>query len=133
MLAKYVNRFANDWDIYLQAVIAAYRFSVHSTTQESPFFLTYGRHPHLPIDYYFPQLADSGQQQQAPRFQEAHAALVGPIRRCGARCGATPTGATLPAQSHEPQAHGHAREHLPREALLGPDLDAAGPAAAAFL
>ncbi len=58
MLAKYVNRFANDWDIYLQAVVAAYRFSVHSVTRESPFFLTYGRHPLLPIDYYFPQRAD---------------------------------------------------------------------------
>ncbi len=58
MLAAYIGRYANDWDIYLQAAVAAYRFSVHSVTKETPFFLTFGRHPLWPIDMYFPQPPD---------------------------------------------------------------------------
>ncbi len=43
MLAKYIDRYHNDWHLFLQPVVAAYRSAVHSTTLETPFYLTYGR------------------------------------------------------------------------------------------
>ena len=50
MLAKTVNRGGRDWDHHLPYVLFAYRASEQQSTQESPFFLLYGRDPRLPVD-----------------------------------------------------------------------------------
>ena len=40
----------HDWDEHLQMLLFAYRSSVQVSTQESPFFLLYGRDPRLPTE-----------------------------------------------------------------------------------
>eukprot|EP00112_Aurelia_sp_Birch-Aquarium-sp1_P024198 Seg753.2 transcript_id=Seg753.2/GoldUCD/mRNA.D3Y31 product="Retrovirus-related Pol polyprotein from transposon 412" pseudo=true protein_id=Seg753.2/GoldUCD/D3Y31 len=50
MLSMYVSQHHDDWDTYIPYALFAYRTAIHDTTKESPFFLMYGRDPHLPID-----------------------------------------------------------------------------------
>ena len=50
MLAKTVEKGGKDWDQRLPYVLFAYRASQQQSTQESPFFLLYGRDPRLPTD-----------------------------------------------------------------------------------
>ena len=35
------------WDLYLDQTLFAYRVRMHSTMKTSPFYLLYGRQPHL--------------------------------------------------------------------------------------
>ena len=48
MLAKSVQNGGRDWDDRLPYVLFAYRACLQESTQESPFFLVYGRDPRLP-------------------------------------------------------------------------------------
>ena len=47
---KYVSRHQQDWDEYIPFLLFAYNTSVNPTTKHTPFYLTYGRDPILPID-----------------------------------------------------------------------------------
>ena len=49
-LTMYCNTHQTNWDQYLQGVLFGYRTSSSSATNETPFFLLYGRHPRLPMD-----------------------------------------------------------------------------------
>ena len=49
MLAKTVGKDGPEWDERLPYVLFAYRASQQSSTQESPFYLLYGRDPRLPV------------------------------------------------------------------------------------
>ena len=48
MLAKSVEKRGPEWDERLPYVLFAYRACQQASTQESPFFLLYGRDPKLP-------------------------------------------------------------------------------------
>ena len=48
MLAKMVQRDGRNWDEKLPYVLFAYRACCQESTQESPFFMLYGRDPKLP-------------------------------------------------------------------------------------
>ena len=50
MLAKSAQQGGKDWDLRLPYVLFAYRTSPQTSTGESPFYLLYGRDPHLPSD-----------------------------------------------------------------------------------
>ena len=50
MLSKKVLRSGKDWDVQLPYVLFAYRASPQQSTEESPFFLLYGRDPAIPTD-----------------------------------------------------------------------------------
>ena len=50
-LLKFVDSEQKNWDQYLDAILFSYRVSVQDSTKYSPFFLVYGRHPHLPIEF----------------------------------------------------------------------------------
>lgn len=54
MLRKYVLGDITIWDQYVNPALWASRVRVHSTTGYSPFYLTYGREPHLPGDPLVP-------------------------------------------------------------------------------
>ena len=43
MIAKHAQKFGNCWDKYVQHLLFAYRSKPHESTQESPFYLLYGR------------------------------------------------------------------------------------------
>src|SRR5947207_3193269 len=48
MLGKMLlNKPTKLWDLYLDQALFACRIRTHSTTKTSPFYLLYGRHPHL--------------------------------------------------------------------------------------
>ena len=49
-LAKYVGEHHSTWSNYLSLVMMAYRSSIHSVTNYSPFYLLFGRSCALPID-----------------------------------------------------------------------------------
>jgi hypothetical protein len=50
MLSAYTNSRQDDWDIYLPAVMMAYRSSVHRTMGETPNMMMLGREARLPLD-----------------------------------------------------------------------------------
>ena len=50
MLAAYVNDRQDDWDVYLQVVMMAYRASPHAATGMSPNLIVLGKENVLPVD-----------------------------------------------------------------------------------
>ena len=50
MLSKYLSDNHAEWDKHLPLLILAYRSQVHKSLGFSPFFLMFGREPHLPVD-----------------------------------------------------------------------------------
>jgi hypothetical protein len=50
MLSMFVSSHQRDWDEYLPYVMFAYRNSIHSSTQETLYFLMHLRNPNLPED-----------------------------------------------------------------------------------
>jgi hypothetical protein len=56
MLASYVSSHQKDWDLFLPYLSYAYNTAVHDSTQTSPFELTYGRKPKVPVDLIFPNI-----------------------------------------------------------------------------
>ena len=50
-LLKFVESEQNSWDEYLDAILFSYRVSCQDSTKYSPFYLVYGRHPRLPIEF----------------------------------------------------------------------------------
>jgi hypothetical protein len=47
-LQLYMNFMQTDWNEWLTPAEFAYNNHAHSSTLQSPFFLEYGRHPHVP-------------------------------------------------------------------------------------
>jgi hypothetical protein len=50
-LAKLTDQESSNWDEYLYPIVFAYNTGVHSTTNISPFELTFGRKANLPTDH----------------------------------------------------------------------------------
>ena len=77
MLSKKVEGNPDTWDIHLNSVLAAMRTNVNDSTQFSPFFLVYGRHPVLPLDNLLkPRLKYMGEERHELSLQEQHKAFV---------------------------------------------------------
>jgi hypothetical protein len=53
MLKSFVNSKHNDWDDYLDELSFAYNTSIHNATKFSPFEVTFGRIPRIPVDLIF--------------------------------------------------------------------------------
>ena len=53
-LRAYVSTSQDDWDKMLPMVEFAINNSVNTSTNETPFFLNYGRHPHTPLTLQLP-------------------------------------------------------------------------------
>ena len=50
MLAKTVNENQQDWDQHIPKLLLAYRTAIHEATGYTPFHVTFGRSPVLPVD-----------------------------------------------------------------------------------
>ena len=54
ILTPFINKAKDDWDELIPAAVMAYNLSVHSTIQEMPAFLVYGREIRMPNDLIRP-------------------------------------------------------------------------------
>ena len=48
-LKKLCEKDPSNWDKYINQVLASYRVTPNLATEETPFFLVYGRDPNLPL------------------------------------------------------------------------------------
>ena len=53
MMGRTVSEHQKDWDLFLPYVIAAYRATIHQSTNYSPNYLMYGREVRAPVDLVF--------------------------------------------------------------------------------
>ena len=53
-LVKYVNDNQDDWDRFIDRVLFAYRTTVSKSTNQTPFFLAFGKNPKLLIEDEYP-------------------------------------------------------------------------------
>lgn len=79
ILLKVTVNHAHDWDTKLPAALWAYRTAEKVTTRQTPYFLVYGQHPILPIEFEIPtkrtldQRRLDAEESQAYRLQEVMA------------------------------------------------------------
>ena len=70
MLAKVIAQNQRDWCEHLPGVMAAYRASLHETTQYSPNKLMFGRENRLPVDIVLGELTDRASVKRIDDFVE---------------------------------------------------------------
>src|SRR5436305_374185 len=75
MLGKLLfNKPTKLWDLYLDQALFACRVRTHTTTKTSPFYLLYGRQPHLLGDYNFALSAEAPAADHEERFKPLQSA-----------------------------------------------------------
>jgi hypothetical protein len=70
MLSMYVDSQHQDWDRFLPYVVFAYNTTLHPATNESPFFMLYGREARLPVDVAMGMPVEEGHQEQEDYVME---------------------------------------------------------------
>ena len=60
MLKTATNSQANDWENCLPKVCLAYNTSKHASTGYTPFYLMFGRQPHMPLDIICDRICEKG-------------------------------------------------------------------------
>ena len=53
MLWTLPEKYKSSWSDHINKVVSAYNSTRHGSTEYSPFFLLFFRHPHLPFDLIF--------------------------------------------------------------------------------
>ena len=69
-----LNKPTKLWDLYLDQAVFACRIRTHSTTKTSPFYLLYGRHPHLYDDHNIALSTDSDPAPYEERLERLQSA-----------------------------------------------------------
>ena len=59
MLAKVVKENQKDWDSHVPSVLLAYKTAIHESINFTPFNLTFGQSPNLPLDLMFGRIANN--------------------------------------------------------------------------
>ena len=81
MIGKLSHDKKAQWEQHLLELLQAYNSTRSVVTGYSPHYLMFGRHPHLPVDYYFPMVSAYECSHHVPayvtevrrRFKEAYA------------------------------------------------------------
>ena len=86
-LAKYVDAYQTEWDLFIPSVLFAYRTLTHATTKYEPFTLVYGRQATLPIEFQTPTYQQPASQdfQQQLLKRVTHLTENLPVQRSQAR------------------------------------------------
>ena len=63
------------WEQHLLELLQAYNSTQSAVTDYSPHYLMFGRHPHLPVDYYFPMVSAFECSHRMPAYMME-------VRRC---------------------------------------------------
>ena len=75
MLAKVVKENQKDWNSHIAWVLLAYQTAIHESTNFTPFHLTFGWSPNLPLDLMLGRITDN-QVMSYPQFmQKLHQTL----------------------------------------------------------
>jgi hypothetical protein len=83
VLRHYVNPLQTDWDVWLPSAEFAINNSVHSGTQETPFFLNYGVHPLTPLSMLSPaERIKASKIPAAVKFTAGMQAAVARAKQC---------------------------------------------------
>ena len=53
MLRAFTEEYSNEWDLLLPMIEFAINTSKSSATKYTPFFIHFGRHPNMPIDFFY--------------------------------------------------------------------------------
>jgi len=73
MLRAFVSVKQDDWDEHLAAAELAINNSTQTSSKETPFFLTYGRHVKTPLDLALPQSTNQSAIDVVETLKDAHA------------------------------------------------------------
>lgn len=91
MLSTCINTNQKDWDTFIPYVLYAFRVSRQDSTKESPYYLTFGRDPILPIDLSIsttniPQIpVNSYAKELASRLHDAYVLARANMERAQSR------------------------------------------------
>ena len=75
MIGKLSRDKKAQWEQHLPELLQAYNSTRSAVTGYSPHYLMFGRHPHLPVDYYFPTVSAFECCRHVPAY-------VTEVRRC---------------------------------------------------
>ena len=75
MIGKLSHEKKAQWEQHLPELLQAYNSTQSAVTGYSPHYLMFGRHPHLPVDYYFPMVSAYEHSRHMPAY-------VTEVRRC---------------------------------------------------
>ena len=77
MIAKVIDANQRNWDVHLPKALFAYRTAVHESTRFTPFHVTFGRSPTLPVDAMMGTLPKpDGEEISMPQFvRQLHLSL----------------------------------------------------------
>ena len=75
MIGKLARNKKAQWEQHLPELLQAYNSTRSAVTGYSPHYLMFGRHPHLPVDYYFPMVSAFECSCRVPAY-------VMEVRRC---------------------------------------------------
>ena len=75
MIGKLSHDKKAQWEQHLPELLQAYNSTRSVVTSYSPHYLMFGRHPRLPVDYYFPMVSAYEHSRRMPVY-------VTEVRRC---------------------------------------------------
>jgi hypothetical protein len=78
-LAKLIDRQPREWDEMVPAAVFAYRTSRQETTQQTPFYLMYGREAVYPIETMIPPYPTNGNSTDSADLVQRTMQVFGPL------------------------------------------------------
>ena len=70
MIGKLVANKKAQWEQHLLELLQVYNSTQSVVTGYSPHYLMFGRHPHLPVDFYFPTMSTHVHSHRVPIYVE---------------------------------------------------------------
>lgn len=147
-LRAYVSKMGSDWDTHLQPIAFAYRTSVNTATNKTPFFMMHGREATQPAELLLQgpvendaqeEGQDESKEQEEEKVGEDARLLQAEREKKARNVEAAPTTTTSPANEYSNnlvsklnKAHQEAKQQMEKEGLKNKKLYDKGRQAATF-